>query len=373
MAKSNGNHNAPAGKKARVARYLKAAGLEALVLTRPENVSWYTDGACAATSPTDWPGRVCLIVSADAATALCANTHADSLREEKLSGSGIEVLEYPWFDDATREDMLRQTLKGRSFAADVPGMAGAERLIGAEFQAMRMQMDEAELQRYGTLCSELTAAVEAVCTMVEPLQREEELAGLIDVMCKQNSIRPWEVFVAADERMDRYPRASWTDKPVRSQFSVLVVAQREGLFAATGRVVTFGKPSRQLQARYEAMQNVLGCLIDGSRPGQGLTDILGGCAQVAEEGGLGKPWQAAPQGGITGYRSMEVPAGPEAKVQLAPGNVLAWTPTAGGTMLGETVAADADGGLLLGNATDWPVCKIQAAGRTLRIPEILVR
>src|SRR5690606_22398711 len=97
-----------------------------------------------------------------------------------------------------------------------------------------------ETARYRALGKELATAVESVCRELRRGASERALSARLVDRLRSAGIEPEVVFVAADDRIDRYTHPIPTEARVEHRAMFRVAARRSGLVAALTRIAQFG-------------------------------------------------------------------------------------------------------------------------------------
>jgi Xaa-Pro aminopeptidase len=415
-------------KHARLVDLLDRHGLDAALLWRRCNFSWYTCGARNYVGTAEDAGNSAVLVDRDGAVVIANNIETTRLAAEELPARGLEIVSYAWHDAADRARVFRDVIANRRLAADLPAAGlyslgspdtrvplaacppvlpgiptggqvasgtrsgvsviptGGQVASGTrakesagltaaplppEFNRLRWSLMPSELQRYRAVCADVTDAVEGVARRARPGQTEDELAGLLAGELRARGCLPWVLLVGSDDRMRTHRHPLPTAKRVERYFMLATCAERGGLIAACSRLAHFGPVPDDLAARHRAVCTVDAALISATRPGTTLGAIFAEAQAAYAAAGFPDEWQRHHQGGSIGYLPREVRAGPgDATVALA-GQAFAWNPTVAGTKCEDTILCGPGGGQLLAPSTDWPTIIAEWKGFAMKRPAIL--
>ena len=147
-------------KHAKVTEYLSSHDLDAVLLGRRCNFSWYTCGAHNYVANTCDVGGSWLLVSRERACVFADNIEAARFREEELPGE-IELIEYPYFDLAAQSEAIRQAIGTMRAACDAEAALSLPRLA-PDFDPLRWTLSRQEIRRYRSVCDDTVAALEKV-------------------------------------------------------------------------------------------------------------------------------------------------------------------------------------------------------------------
>ena len=358
-------------KHARVAEYLESHDLDAAILSRRCNFSWYTCGAHNYVATACDAGNSWLLIDRNRATVLTNNIEATRLRAEDLSDTDIEIVEFPYHDPAKRSAAFDKATGSMRVAADagVPGRVLPG--LGEDFGHLRWTLTSWEMDRYRSLCEDVVACVEAAARRAEPRQSENDLAGMLSEAILARGCTPWVLLVAGDDRVRQHRHPLPTDRKIEQYAMLAVCAERSGLIAACTRLVSFGAVSEDLAARHEAVATVDAALILATCVGNALGDIFAEARDAYAAVGFAEQWRRHHQGGSCGYLPREVKAAPEEKTVVLADQAFAWNPSITGTKSEDTIVCTEEGPQLLAGPTDWPSVTGQWKGRSIPRPAIL--
>lgn len=198
---------------------------------------------------------------------ISSNIEATRLRAEELAADGIEIVEFPYYDPTATAETFRKAVGSMKVALDspAPGLDGP--MLDGDFDRLRWQLTEAEMQRYRALAGDTVAAVESVARAVQPGQSENQLAGMIAAELGKRNCGFWVLLVGADDRIFNFRHPLPTDKPVDKYFMLIACAERDGLIVSCTRLASFEPISDELHAKHRAVANVDAALISTTRPG----------------------------------------------------------------------------------------------------------
>ena len=363
-----------AAKHERVLDFLAAHGLEAALLSRRCNFSWYACGAARNYVGTaDDVGVSTLLVGREGAAVLANNIEAARLAAEDLPRTGIQLLDHPWHDAEARTRAFDRALAGRRAAADAPVAGVRADPLPPEFNRLRWSLLPAEIERYRRVASDTVAAVEEAARAAEPGRTEDCLAGTLAAALRRRGLLPWVLLVGSDERLARFRHPLPTPKRVERHFMLATCAERGGLIAAATRLASFGRIPADLAARHEAVATVDAALISATRPGRTLGDCFAGAQAAYRAAGFPEEWRHHHQGGSIGYLPREAKAAPGDPTAVLQDQAFAWNPTIAGTKCEDTVICLADRTEPLAAPTGWPTVGAEWQGFRLDRPAILAR
>ena len=356
-------------KLERVRRYLKAKKLAGVFLVRRNNFAWITAGGDNHVNLGQAEGVAAAFVTARKCYALSNNIESPRLRQEELP-KNFEPADHPWHNPPSREKLFRRLAKGR-VATDTP-LYGFP-LLGDDWNALRYSLLPAEAMRYRQLALDAARALEAAALAVKPGLTEHEVAADLAWLCGQKGMDAPVRLTAADERLRRYRHPIPTMNQVRKACLLVLCAERGGLIVAASRLIHFGKLSRDLDHRHDAVCNVDAAMIAASRVGKTFGEVFRVAQCAYRETGFADEWKRHHQGGPTGYASREFVATPQEKRAIQLNQPIAWNPSIAGTKSEDTILATAEGPEILTFTGAWPMLEVELGERSIPRPAILVR
>ncbi len=313
---------------------LEDRGASAALLQTRRNVAWATVGGEAHVVTATESAVAGLLVTRDAAVLLAPVNEAPRLRDEELAGLDLEVQEVPWHDEAAMTDEARR-IAGAGPADDAT--------LEDALMPFRCVMSGLEAERIAWLAQRVVSATAAGLAAVRPGAAEHDIAAAALGALTADGARAPVLLVAADERIERYRHPLPTDRPVAHRVMVVLVAERWGLHAALTRFAELREPDAELARRIRATDAVHAAMLDATRPGRTLGDVLAAGQAAYADAGHPAEWQLHHQGGIIGYQGRERIATPGDATEIREGMAFAWNPSIAGAKAEETVMLGAEG------------------------------
>lgn len=337
-------------KLQRVVDILDAHDVDSLVLTRPENLAWYFDGARTGV-PYGGPAVFSAVIRRDGtATVSALENEAERLATEEIAGA--EVRPVAWYDDLT--------------TSDVDGVLDID--VADELREARAALLPVERDRYRALGRDAAAAMTHVLQRARPDHTEQDLAADLAHAVISTGAEPSVILVAGESRGGlQHPLP--TGAALDDRAMAVVTAKRHGLHVSLTRWVRFRGSEN---AAAPALREVEADAFAATRPGRGLPDVIADIADSYAEHGLGTPrhpaWRAHHQGGPTGYLGRDPKASPHSTARVVDGGAFAWNPWSAHAKTEDTVIID-DGSIeVLSTDPSWPTVHV----RGLRRPAELV-
>jgi antitoxin VapB len=358
-------------KHRRICDYLESHGLDAVLLSRRCNFSWYTCGAHNYVGMAVDVGNSSLLVTREKAVLLANNIETPRLCHEELAGKGIESREYSYYDTAARAKTFADATAGMKIACDaiLPWLPAQP--LAADFDRLRWTLTSEEIARYRKLCTDVAGAMEYVAKDIDPGQTEHEISGMLSGALRCVGSVPWVLLVGADDRLMRFRHPLPTDLVAEKAVMLAACSERGGLITACSRVVSFGKADAELRRKHQAVATVDTAMIRATRPGNTLASIYAEAQSAYEATGYADQWRLHHQGGSTGYLPREVLASPSETIEVLAAQAFAWNPSIAGTKSEDTILSGETGGEVLATPGDWPRVRAEWKDFSLDRPAIL--
>ncbi|HEX2728373.1 MAG TPA: M24 family metallopeptidase [Rubrobacteraceae bacterium] len=305
--------------------------LEALLIRRPANFAWYTDGADNRVDHSDPLGVAGILLTPNAEYAFTDNIEAPRMREEQTAR--IEVVEYPWHEGPW--NLLRELTGGGLIGTDFSTPESLD--VSADIAPLRYVLDADAIDRYRRLGADAACAVSEVADSLNPSDDELEVAATLAAACRRRGMFTPVLLAASGERMQRFRHSIPNGGPLGSRAMLVVCAERGGLFANLTRIVEFYEPEPDTARSQRACEEILRRMREeATRPGRTLCEAFEDGRRFYAEAGFPDGWRDHHQGGLTGYASREIVATPDTSLGIKAGQVFAWNPSLSGAKAEET-------------------------------------
>jgi Xaa-Pro aminopeptidase len=350
-----------------LAELIRGQGVSGLLLSRPENVAWFTGGADTARAG---GGEVTarLFVTPEARLLVTNNVESQYLFDRELPGLGFQLKERPWYEPA--DQLALDLCRGRNVASD-DGFARSTDL-SAELAKLRLPLSERERKAVRLLGREVAHAVEATARGCRPGQTEAEVAAELAHRLVKRQIAPVRMQVCADGRFRRYPHYPFGGETVETSCVVAAVGRRGGLHVACCRAVLFAEDPSYRESHHKAiLMQTTGLYF--SRAGTAVSEVWAKVRRIYEKFGVPDEWQLADQGDVTGYALPEARVVPGSEFVLAAGMPVHWHPAVGPALTGDTILVRDGSPELLTPGEDWPQVTVNVKGEPVPRPDVLVR
>ena len=355
-------------KHEQVAKLLADCDADALLLQRPETMSWLSSGAEFERGST---GQciAALFVTADARVVVTSNDASHHIFTDLIGEMGFQLKERPW--NQPRRGLVEDLCRGRKIISDTG--CGRTRDVSPELQSLRVRLTPLDRERLLVLTQMVVHAVEATARTFQAGQTEAELAGEMSHRLVKRRVKPIELQVHADGVQEEARIRSAGTRPLE-RFGVMSAAgKRWGLTAAAARTVCFGEMPDDLRRDHEHVLLLTATAARFSLPEWSAADVWKRVARIYEKFGCKNEWRLAEQGWVLGGQYREQQIAPRADFQLKDGMPLYWGPSVGISAGGNTSIVGPRGAELLGVSDLWPLCKVEVKGTAIHCPSVLQR
>lgn len=352
-------------RHALVAEYLALRNLDAVLLTRPENIAWLSCGGDCTRRGGD--SVASLFVTPDARLVLCSAADSGQLFDRELSGLGFQLKERPWTEP--RHVLMQDLCRGRNVAADI----GLSETLHRDLADFRMLLSDRDQSAMRLLGMDVTHAVEAAARNCPRGETESEVAGQIAHRLMRREIVPVSIQVMADGQGRRYRHWAFGADRIERFAVMTVVGRRHGVHVGISRTFCFGSPPQQLLDWHQHA-----CLIQAtgmyfSHTGWAFRETWNRVARIYEKFGAPDEWRSAEQAEVIGYDAAEASVVPNSEKKFAAGIAVYWHPSVRSAVVGDTILLTPTGFEQLTVGDNWPQLPIQIKGQSLTRPAVLYR
>jgi Xaa-Pro dipeptidase len=357
-------------KQRRVERALSEHNLDAILISRNENVAWATAGLVdMRVGVQRETGAGSLLLTREGRKYyLTTENEAERFATEEFERLEYEPLLQPWYANDV-EGAIRKVVGNEPIAADVP--FGARPVIS--LQPYRFELTDSEADRYRWLGKNVAEATTEVLLAVQPGMRETEMQAMLAEQLIRRGILPTVFLCAADDRILRYRHAVPRNAILQRFAMIGLCARRWGLTVSITRFVHFGRMAADLRDRFESMCQVYARLLFATHEGVSSNQLFRVAEQAYVEEGYAGAEKLHHQGGATGYNEREWVARPGASEQVLRQQAFAWNPNLQGAKVEDTVLHCCGSIEVLTKTPQLPVLEAAVQGLTYQAAGVLVR
>ena len=355
-------------KHALVTDYLKSQNLDAIILQKPGNFSWFTSGGdCSRggyTEPT-----AALLITADARVLVCGNVDSGQLFDRQLYGLGFQLKERPWHEP--RQVLIDDLCRGRMVVSDT-GVSGTKDVSQALLE-MRQPLNELEITRLKETALLTTHAVEATARQFKKGQTEAEIAGELSHRMIKHDITPVRLQVMADGQGHRYRHWGFGADTVERYCVISAVGRRQGLCVGITRTVSFGEPPKTIRTAHHRALLMQATGMYFSQPGWEFQETWQRVARIYEKFECPDEWQHADQADLIGYEISEAALVPKSDFTFQPGMAVHWHPSVGPATVSDTILIGESAFENLTPSEGWPRLTVEVKRTPIQLSDILCR
>ena len=354
-------------KHARLEVLRQARGLDAILLTRNDNIAWATGGARPYIAVNQDTGVCAILCDPEGFRLLANNIEEGRLLAEELPAGSWRPLMQPWYSESLTEGLRQAGVARIGADRDVVGAM----LLAEEIAALRTPLLEPEIERYRSLGRDTGDALELAAREVRIGDSEFQIAARMAAALMERAIDAPVLLVAVDDRIQRVRHPLPTALKVNERAMLVCCGRRHGLIASATRLIHLGPVPEQWRVRQEACARVDGAYLAATVPGAMAAHIFAaGEAAYTAEGYPGE-WEHHHQGGAAGYGARDWFATPTGAETAHLGQAFAWNPSIAGAKVEDTVLLGERGIEVLTTTGDWPMVEVDAGGKRFLRPAIL--
>jgi Xaa-Pro dipeptidase len=321
------------GKRAKIAAFLREKSVDAILISRHDNIAWATAGVVdVRVGMLREIGAASLLITREgAAHYLTTNNEVLRLAEEEFDGLSFTPHVKPW-----HANDLRATAAQIVGSGVIAGDMGQEGLQSLSIQALRHELTDGEAARYQWLGAHAARAAEAVLPRLQPGMSERTMQTMLAEQLIGAGMMPSVYLTATDARIAKYPHPVPREGVLERLGMLGFCARRWGLSVSITRYVHFGAPPAELEEAFAVLAQVSARLVAATRQGATSSDLFSAAQQAYAALGHAGAEQNHHQGGATGYLEREWFARPGGAEQVTPQQAFAWNPNMRGAKVEDT-------------------------------------
>ena len=351
-----------------ISRLLESRQLDALLLKRPFNFSWFTSGGdCSRGATAD--GSASPLITPEARVVVTSNADSAQLFDRELQGLGFQLKELPVAPASRHVDRRLVPRTCRRQRCRLQWHARPERAG----ESAAMPLSSVECRRLREFGPALADAIEATCRNCEAGQSESEIAGEVAHRLLRHQIQPERIQVCADGRAQTYPHWTYGPDAVKRYVVVTAVGRRDGLCVGASRTVCFGTPPESVANDHHRTILIQASGMFFSQANSTMVEIWSRVVRIYEKFNCDDFWERTEQAEVIGYEMAEYPFVPHSEFRIAPRMAVYWHPAVGTAVTGDTILVGDGEFEVLTPAEGWPKLKVVVKGTTIYRPDILVR
>ncbi len=355
-------------KLERIRTFMDEKGAEGVFLKRQDNFAWLTCGGRNYVASGEM-GNCGLLITKDGHYAITNNIEAPRVRkEENLDELGFDVRKGTWHDTAFEEKEISSIVKGGSVARDF-----GESSIAEDVKLLRMNLTEAEVERYLEIGNEASEAMESAALTIARGDREYEIAARIIKNMEERGLEKISCMVAADERIRAYRHPLPTDNQVKNIVQIGGNFRKKGLVVCMTRFISLSPVTSEYRKQFRDNQIIDGTYISSSQPGSTYVQALLEGKKMYEALGYADEFEKHHQGGPIGYANRDYRVDYTTNGIIQPCQAFCWNPSITGSKSEDTSIVSEKMPKMVTKPVLFPSVEIEAGGVKLIRPDILER
>jgi len=356
-------------KHQRLAAFLDRHNLSAILLSRHENIAWFTGGQVEARVAAGSETAITsLLVTHDGLRYyLTPNNEAPRLADEEFTGLGYEAVHYPWYKSPA--PLLHELAGGTALGSDT-FIAHARHV---NLTSLRAPLLPAEIARVRTLSRQTADVTAAVLESLQPGITEHEMAARTAAALLERGITPTVLLMGVDERIRKYKHAVPRRGVLERYGMVNLCARKWGLVVSITRFVHFGTVPADLAASFIAAARINSELHRATQPGASSAQLFQVAREAYKSVGAAEEIELHHQGGPCGYTERDWLITPTGEETVAIPQAFAYNPSLRGAKAEDTILAADNSIEVLTETPSLPVIETVLDDTTYRSAGVLQR
>ncbi len=360
-------------KHQRLLAFLDRSNLSAILLSRHENIAWFTGGQVEArVAVASETAVTSLLITHDGLRYyLTPRNEAPRLAAEEFVGLGYEPVLYPWYESPAPllHELAGGTARGSVLGSDTP-TAHAQHV---NLTSLRAPLLPAEIARLRTLSRQTADITASVLESLQPGISEHEMAARTAAALLERGITPTVLLMGVDDRIRKYKHAVPRQGVLERYGMVNLCARKWGMVVSITRFVHFGPVPEDLAASFVAAARIHAELLHATRSGATSAQLFEVAKQAYASAEAAEEIELHHQGGPCGYTERDWLIAPTGEETVALPQAFAYNPSLRGAKAEDTVLAS-DGSIeILTETPTLPVIDTALDGVTYRSAGVLQR
>ena len=355
-------------RRNQILQFLKDRNFDALLLTQPSNIAWYTGGTNA---PRGLFGQItaALLLTPDSATLLARRSDVDVMLGSESSLAGLQHRVCEWPEDS--QNFLKDWSQPKRLACDRPLDFCDD--VSSEIAAMRLPLSSLEIETLRKLGIRVTRAIEKAARELRRGDTEAQIAGDVASRLVRHEVVPERIQVWGDGRGQTCPNWTFRRDAVEHFCTISVVARRQGLHIAVSRTVSFGTPPKDLRWTHSDMLWTHAAAMQATRDQTDVSTVLTRVKNACEKLGFAPDWQTTLPGCVTGYELCEAPISSQSSLRLRSGMPLIWQSSIGPARAVDTLLVRKADCKVITQTGEWPQSSMTINGERFHGQAVLQR
>ena len=356
-------------KDKRVKIFLKKKNLDALIINRQDNFSWFTSGGDSHVFSSSEQGAAFIVITKNRKYLCAYPMDGYRIMNEEIKNCGFELKTTNWYEDNPLT-LAKKLIKGKKVGSDI--IINKAEFLSNELVDLHYPLTDLEVNRYiwlGKKCDEYFANI---AMEVKPGQTEYQVGAVVLKEFYRNGISIDVLIIGSDERIFKYRHPMPTNKKIDKYVLLAVSVKKWGLHANISRLIYFGKPPAEILNKYRAACIIQASIIDFLKPGMLFKDVFEFIKKQYKKLGYPEEWKKHYQGAITGYITADLFALLSEDKKARSNQTFTWIVTITGVKSEELSFLNEEKAKFLSVAGHWPRFSFNLNNKRIDMPDIMI-
>jgi antitoxin VapB len=318
----------------RVIDLLNRERLDAVLISKHENIAWITAGQVdVRIGVLRETGAASLLVTKEgAAHYLTTNNEISRLASEEFAGLDWQPIVKPWYANDVAAS-IEQVVPRGAVGTDAPFGS----LRNVNLQPLRLDLTDGEVERYRWLGRNAAEVATEVLNRLRRGVSERQMQVMLAEGLMGRGLLPSVYLTAVDDRIRRYRHAVPREGVLERFGMVNFCARRWGLSVSMTRFIYFGSMPAKLEEKFAVVAQVNAHLQAATREGRTGDELFTVAGNAYAAAGHPDEETMHHQGGAAGYLEREWVARPGGTDVCGRTQAFAWNPSLDGAKVEDTI------------------------------------
>lgn len=356
-------------KRKRICQFMEENSLDALIINRQDNFSWFTSGGDNHVLSSSEQGAACIVITGDAKYLCAYPMDGYRIMDEEINSNDIELKITNWYEDSPLE-LAKKITRGKRTASDIE-LPGVEFILN-KLVGLHYPLTELEIERCRWIGKKSNEILAQIAKDIKPGQTEYQIGAKILEEYYKEGMRIDVLIIGSDQRILKYRHPMPTDKKINEYVLLHPAVKKWGLHANVSRLVHFGLPPKEIKNKYLAACSVQASIIDSLEPGMLFKDIFKFIKNQYIKYGYPEEWKKHFQGAITGYIAADSSISLNNTLVAQKNQTYDWFITITGVKSEELSFLGAKNAQFLSVTNSWPNFNVCLNNKEIEMPEIMI-
>jgi Xaa-Pro aminopeptidase len=320
-------------KVKQVRQIIEEQDLTGILLNQQYNIYWLTAGGNNHVLWDDQNSIIGLLITKDRAVVIAENGDIWRVQDEEFFNFPFEYIKYEWYASNQAVEAIKIAGNGK-YGTDAFNPGFKDQInVNSYLSEYRSVFQPYEAERYVKYGKKIASIITDVCKASRSGMKENEIAAMFASESIKNNYTIFVQLLGSDERSLKYRHQVVTDKKISKHYSFCGVGRYQGFTYPINRVVSFGKPDKQLVENDVKIETVYVLLNDSVQVGVNLGEVYKRLPDIYAAAGVDREeWRNHSIGGTTGYLPRENQLMDGVDYVIRENNMIGWNPSLPGTM-----------------------------------------